>query len=64
MLTRLALLVLLFLLAMKLVDGWRKRVEAGKAAPRVEAARKCPACGAYVLGDRPCTCGRPDGPTT
>jgi len=33
------------------------KVGRDKQARRVETARKCPACGAYVLGDDACSCG-------
>lgn len=53
--------VLVFLVAMALlglVGKGRRKVRRPGPAPKIEAARKCPACGAYVIGDDPCICGR------
>lgn len=35
----------------------RPKVGGRKASPRVESARKCPACGAYVIEGTTCSCG-------
>ncbi len=53
--------VLVFLVAMALLGlvgkGRPKMPRAGRD-PKIQAARKCPSCGAYVIGDAPCICGR------
>lgn len=33
-----------------------------KPGPAIEAARKCPECGAYVIGNDPAPCERGDCP--
>jgi hypothetical protein len=55
MIVRLALLVLVVALVLAVVGKWRRRELPGRRGrPAVEAARKCPVCGTYVLGPVPC----------
>jgi hypothetical protein len=59
MIGRMALiLIAVALLVAMLRKLTRPKVGRSKPAPRVATARKCPACGAYVLDDQACTCGR------
>jgi hypothetical protein len=60
MIVRAALLLLALLLVLAVLGRWRRRVGRDSARPRVEAARRCPDCDAYVFGPRPEPCGRPD----
>jgi ribosomal protein L32 len=52
--------VLVFLVAMAMLGllgkGRRRMPRAGRDA-KIEAARKCPSCGAYIIGEAPCICG-------
>ena len=54
MIVRVALLVLIVALVLAVVGKWRRRELPGGRRPAVEAARKCPGCGTYVLGPVPC----------
>lgn len=54
------ILVALLLLAGMIGRSFAPRVDNPRKRPVVEAARKCPACGAYVLGDA--ACARADCP--
>lgn len=36
----------------------KKRLPPPAARPKVADARKCPRCGAYVLGQGPCSCDK------
>jgi hypothetical protein len=49
--------VLLLLLAVAIVMAMigRLRLPKPPRRPAVQSARKCPNCGAYVVGDGPCT---------
>lgn len=59
MIGRMALiLIAVALLVMMLRKLARPQVGRGKPARRVEVARKCPGCGAYVLDGQRCDCGR------
>jgi hypothetical protein len=54
--------VVIFLLAMAalgMAGKWRRRREPRTRSGKVEPARKCSACGAYLIGGAPCACGRP-----
>jgi hypothetical protein len=59
MMVKAALLFLLAMLVLGLFGRWSR-----KTPPRdkVELARKCPDCGAYVLGTTPEPCARPGCP--
>jgi hypothetical protein len=56
--------VLLFLVVIALLGmtGRFRRKPGDKSRPAVETARKCPACGAYLVGKTPCLCGNPGPP--
>jgi hypothetical protein len=58
----LILLLVLALVASRIQRWLRQHLPARPPgpAPAVEAARKCPDCGAYVVGSRPEPCARPD----
>jgi hypothetical protein len=61
MIVRLLLLLLIVVAVLALLGRWgRPRVPPKDRSTAVEAARKCPDCGAWVLaGERcPCTDGR------
>ena len=59
MIGRVALLVIAVALLFAMLGKLgRPKVGKRKAADRVESARKCPACGAYVIEGQRCTCGR------
>jgi hypothetical protein len=52
--------VLLFLVLAGLLGmfGRRRRPPAQRdGRSRIERARKCPACGTYLVGEDPCPCG-------
>jgi hypothetical protein len=57
MIVRLALLVLIVVLVLAVVGKWRRLPRRG-SRPAVEAARKCPVCGTYVLAGEPVPCER------
>jgi hypothetical protein len=56
MIVRAALILLLALVALRLLGRWRRLAPRAKGGA-IEAARKCPACGAYVLAGQTCPCG-------
>jgi hypothetical protein len=60
MTARLALLLLAAWLALRLYGQWRRLKAEPRGRPRVESARKCPDCGAYVVGSSPGPCARAD----
>jgi len=61
MIVRLALLLLAVILVLGVVKRLgKRRVGRPPAPPPIEAARRCPDCDAYVVGDRPEPCARPD----
>ena len=61
MIVRAALLLLVALLVLGVINKWRRaQLSRREPPPRVQAARKCPACDAYVLGNDPEPCARPD----
>jgi hypothetical protein len=63
MIVRLALLVLAAVLIVAIIGRWMNPRVAGRPpAPRVQSARKCPICEAYVLGAQPDPCGQADCP--
>jgi hypothetical protein len=63
MIVKAALLFLVAALALGVLGRWTRRGSPRKGARgRIEPARKCPGCGAYVLGSRPEPCARPDCP--
>ncbi len=51
------ILIAVALLVAMLKRSFRKGVAADKPTQRVKSARKCPACGAYVIDGQPCACG-------
>jgi hypothetical protein len=53
MIGRAVLLVIAVGLLMAMIGRWR--LPKPPARPAVQSARKCPDCGAYVVGDGPCT---------
>jgi hypothetical protein len=60
--------VLLFLIVIAVLGmfgKWRlpKQLPRGPRRPAVEAARKCPVCGAYGVGEARAPCTRPDCPS-
>ena len=57
MIVRAALLLLLLVLAVRVIGRWR-RLAAKPQGGAIEAARKCPGCGAYVLAGETCPCTR------
>ena len=61
MIGRAIMLLLAVVLFFALIGKWATpRVPRGRSRPAVESARKCPDCGAYVLGSRPTPCERAD----
>jgi hypothetical protein len=52
-------LFLVAIMALGLFGKWR-RPGGQPPAPRgtIQKARKCPACGTYLVGSAPCPCGR------
>ena len=54
MISKIALLALALVILAGAVAKWRK----SDAAPgkSIEPARKCPDCGAYMIGSGPCPC--------
>jgi hypothetical protein len=53
MIVRLALLALVVLLVLRLASRWRRVADTLGKAPRIEAARKCPDCGTYLVAGHP-----------
>jgi hypothetical protein len=49
MMLRLVILALIVLLVLRFAGRLRRLGAGVRKAPRIEAARKCPDCGAYVL---------------
>ena len=60
MIYRLLPLFLLLWLVVSLVGRWRRRVSRNAPKPRIEAASRCPDCGAFVVGASPSPCARGD----
>jgi hypothetical protein len=61
MIVRVAVLTLVLLLVLSVVARWRAlRAPARRGGPVVQAAHKCPGCGAYVFGSQPDPCDRDD----
>ena len=61
MIVRLAVILLLAIAIASVISRWRRpRVGARRPGTLVQAAWKCPDCGAYVFGSRPEPCARPD----
>jgi hypothetical protein len=60
MIVRLAVLLLGLLLVAAVIGRWRRRVGRAAPPPPIEAADRCPDCGAYVVAARPGPCARPD----
>lgn len=59
MISKIALLAVALLILAGALAKWRKTdAEPDKA---IEPARKCPDCGAYVIGPGPCPCAGPAG---
>ena len=58
MIARIALLVIAVAIVLAISGRLRRSKIGRKASPRVEAAHKCAACGAYVIEGQPCGCGR------
>lgn len=58
MIAKLALAVIAVALVLAVMGRLsRPKVGKRKDARRVESARKCPACGAWVLDGQECSCG-------
>lgn len=57
MIVRVALVVIAVALLLAMLGRLRRPKVGGRPARRVEAARKCPACGSYVLDGQTCSCG-------
>jgi hypothetical protein len=63
MMVKAALLFLVAMLVLGLFGRWKlPRGPRNKAGTAIEPARKCPDCGAYVVGSRPGPCARADCP--
>jgi hypothetical protein len=63
MIVRLALVLLAAVAIAAIIGRWLNPRIAGRGtAPRVQSARKCQVCEAYVLGAEPEPCGRADCP--
>ena len=60
MITRIVLLLIVAWVALRLYGQWRRLKAPTRGGRRVEAARKCPDCGAYVVGASPEPCARGD----
>ncbi len=60
MIARLLLLLIVTYLALRLVGRWRPLKSPPPAGPAVQASRKCPQCGTYVVGASPEPCDRAD----
>jgi hypothetical protein len=60
---RILVLAAVVLLILRLIGKWRQLTAPRPPGPMVEAARKCPDCGTYVLGSDPEPCGRADCPS-
>jgi hypothetical protein len=60
MVTKLALLVLAAVILAGAVSRWRKP-PGTSSGNKIEAARKCPDCGAYLIGSGPCPCADGSG---
>ena len=59
MIVRMALLLLIVVLVLAVLGKWRRlELPRRRSRPAVEAARKCPSCGAYVLASEPVPCER------
>lgn len=58
MILRLLLLLVIVLLVLNLLGRWRLPKPRSRQA--IEPAKKCPDCGAYVLGSPPEPCALPD----
>jgi hypothetical protein len=58
MIGKLALIVIAVALLLAMTGRLKRpKVGRGKTARQVQSARKCPACGAYVLDGQTCDCG-------
>ena len=57
MIARVLLVLVLGYLLVRVVRQWRA-LQRQRGGPKVEAARKCPDCGAYVVGARSEACVR------
>ena len=57
MILRAALILILVIVAVRVLGRWR-RVGAKRPGRAIEAAHKCPDCGAYVLAGEVCPCSR------
>jgi hypothetical protein len=55
MILRAALLLILVIVALRLLARWR-RLTSRPRGGAIEAARKCPDCGAWVMAGEPCPC--------
>jgi hypothetical protein len=53
MIGRIVLLLIAVAIVMAMIG--RLRLPKPPGRPAVQSARKCPDCGAYVVGDEPCT---------
>ena len=61
MIVRLAVILLVAVAIASLIGRWRRpRVGARRPGAAVQAAWKCPDCGAYVFGSQPEPCARPE----
>jgi len=60
MIGRALLLFIAVWLAVRLARQWFALKAPPRDRPMVQGARKCPDCGAYVVGAKPEPCGRPD----
>ncbi|MFO1208296.1 MAG: hypothetical protein U1E40_03640 [Amaricoccus sp.] len=57
MIARILLVLVVGYLLLRVLGQWRA-LQRQRGGPRVEAARKCPDCGAYVVGAKSEVCAR------
>jgi hypothetical protein len=63
MMIRVILIFLIVMAILGMFGRWRRpRVPPKPRRPAVEPARKCPACGSYIVGESG-PCGSPDCPS-
>lgn len=62
MISKIALVLVALVVLAGALSRWRKPPKAQPGANEIEAARKCPDCGTYLIGQGPCPCAdRPAG---
>lgn len=61
MLSKIVVFFLIFMLALGMFGKWRRKILgrlSGKTQAGLRRPAKCRACGKYLLGDAPCSCGK------